>query len=145
RQSLRRSQRWLAAELDRLEKAVAAHLTDSPQLADDITRLEAIPGSGRNTARLPAPEIPRHFKNARSVAAWLGVVPRQCQSGTSVRKASRIGHAAPQLRHKLYFPALTAMRHDPRSKAFAARLRAAGKTPMSIVFAVLHKLVRTAF
>jgi transposase len=145
RQSLQRSLRWLAAELARLEKALATHLAKSPELSADITRLQAIPGCGQKTARLLAAEIPRHFKNARSVAAWLGVVPRQCQSGTSVRKASRIGRAAPELRRKLYFPALTAMRHDPRSKAFADRLRAAGKTPMAILFAVLHKLVRTAF
>ena len=160
RQSLRRSVRWLAAELARLEKAVATHLRQSLELAADITRLEAMPGCGRKTAeeaegtsggrwmgehRLLAAELPRHFKNARAVAAWLGVVPRQCQSGASVRKASRIGHAAPELRAKLYFPALTALRHDPRAKAFAGRLRAAGKTPMAIVFAVLHKMVRTAF
>ena len=145
RQSLQRSVQWLAAELLRLEKAVAAHLAGSPELAADVTRLEAIPGCGRKTARLLAAEIPRHFKNARAVAAWLGVVPRQCQSGASVRKSSRIGHAAPELRSKLYFPAITAIRHDARSKAFAERLRAAGKTPMAIVFAVLHKMVRTAF
>lgn len=145
RQSLRRAQRWLFAELARLEKALAAHLAASPALAADITRLEAIPGIGQKTARLLAAEIPRHFKNARAVAAWLGVVPRQCQSGTSVRKSSRIGHAAPALRPKLYFPALTALRYDPRSKAFAERLSAAGKTPMQILFAVMHKLVRTAF
>ena len=145
RQSLRRSAKWLAAELARLEKAVAAHLRQSLELAADILRLEAMPGVGQKTARLLAAEIPRPFKNARAGAAWLGVVPRQCQSGTSVRKASRIGHAAPERRARLYFPALTALRHDPRSKAFAERLRAAGKTPMAIVFAVLHKMVRTAF
>jgi len=145
RQSLQRAAKWLAAELARLEKTIAAHLAESPALAADITRLQAIPGIGEKSARLLAAEIPRHFKNARAVAAWLGLVPRQCRSGTSVQKASRIGHAAPQLRDKLYFPAVTALRCDPRSKAFAERLRAAGKTPMQIVFAVLHKMVRTAF
>lgn len=145
RQSLQRAQRWLAAELARLEKAIATHLTAQPALYADIARLQAIPGIGAKTARLLAAEIPRHFKNARAVAAWLGLVPRQSQSGTSVHKASRIGHAAPLLRDKLYFPALTAMRHDPRSIVFAQRLRVAGKTPMQIIFAVLHKLVRTAF
>jgi transposase len=145
RQSLQRAVKWLAAELARLEKAIAAHLAESPALSSDISRLQAIPGIGQKSARLLAAELPRHFKNARAVAAWLGLVPRQCQSGTSVQKASRIGHAAPVLRDKLYFPALTALRHHPRSKAFAERLRAAGKTPMQILFAVLHKLVRTAF
>ncbi len=155
-----RAQRWQAAELARLEKAIATHLAAQPALAADIARLTAIPGIGTKTAeeeegnsggrwvgehRLLAVELPRHCKNARAVAAWLCLVPRQSQSGTSVHKASRIGHAAPALRDKLYFPALTAMRHDPRSIVFAQRLRSAGKTPMQILFAVLHKLVHNAF
>ena len=144
-QSLERSVEWLRAELQRLEQSVEEHVNSHPDLGGDIRRLQAIPGFGRKTARLLVAEIPRHFQNARSVAAWLGVVPRRFESGSSVRKGSRIGHAAPCLRHKLYFPAITAMRFDARSKAFAERLRAAGKAKMSIIFAVLHKLVRTAF
>jgi transposase len=145
RRSLQRSLRWLNAELERLEKSIAAHLAKAQALDADVARLQAIPGFGLKTARLLAAEIPRHFKNARAVSAWLGVSPGQCRSGTSVRKPSRIGCAAPALRHKLYFPALTAMRHDPRSKLFAERLRANGKSPMAILFAVLHKLIRSAF
>jgi len=143
--SLQRSIRWIEAELQRLEKAVLSHLCAHPRLAKDIDRLSAISGVGMKTARLLVAEIPRHFRNARAVAAWLGVVPRQCQSGTSVRKGSRVGHEAPSLRAKLYFPAITAMRHDPRLKAFAERLRAADKPSMSVILAVIHKLIRMAF
>jgi transposase len=145
RPSLQRAVRWLEAELGRLEKTVVAHLQRQAALAQDVERLQAIGGCGQKTARLLAAEIPRHFRNARAVAAWLGVVPKQCQSGSSVRKAARVGHDAPWLRAKLYFPALTASRYDPRCQALAARLRAAGKAPKSIILAVLHKLVRTAF
>lgn len=145
RQSLRRAVTWLRAELQRLEKSIRAHLKAHPPLATDIERLQAVPGFGEKSARLLTAEIPRHFANARAVGAWLRVVPQQCSSGTSVRKAARIGHGAPTLRTKLYFAAITAIRCDPRSQAFAARLRTAGKSKMSIVFAVLHKLVRTAF
>lgn len=143
--SLRRSVRWLQHELARLEKAVQAHLAAHPGLQADVDRLQAIAGVGEKTARLLSAELPRHFRHARAVAAWLGVVPRQVQSGTSVRKGAHVGHEAPSLRSKLYFPALTALRYDPRSRAFAERLRAAGKPPKSIILAVLHKLVRTAF
>jgi transposase len=110
-----------------------------------VTRLQAIGGIGEKTARFLCAGLPRHFRHARAVAGWLGVVPRQVQSGTSVRQGAHIGHEAPDLRHQLYFPALTAVRHDPRCRIFAERLRAAGKPPKSIVLAVLHKLVRTAF
>ena len=145
RQSLTRAVRWLETELKRLEKSIQEHLRRHQSLAEDVTRLNAIAGFGQKTARLLVAEIPRHFRNARAAASWLAVVPRQFQSGSSVRKASRIGHAAPSLRGKLYFAAITAMRWDPRSMAFAQRLREAGKSKMSIIFAVLHKLVRTAF
>jgi transposase len=145
RASLRRTSRWLTAELARLEKAIQAHLKRSPDLAADVDRLRQIRGCGEKTARLLAAEIPRHFRNARAVAAWLGVVPRLHESGTSVRKAARVGHEAPWLRPRLYFPAITAMRCDPRCQQLANRLRAVGKPTMSIVLAVLHKLVRTAF
>jgi transposase len=144
RASLQRSIRWNQAELRRLEKLVHAHLQSAEALAQDIERLEAIPGVGVKTARLLAAEVPRHFRNARAVAAWLGAIPRRFESGT-LKRPSHVGHEAPSLRTKLYFPALTAMRHDPRFRAFAQRLREAGKAPKSIVLAVLHKLIRTAF
>lgn len=144
-QSLKRSVAWLRAELERLEKSVRQHLQAHRSLASDIEHLQAVPGFGQKSARLLAAEIPRHFANSRAVCAWLRVVPQQCTSGTSVRKPSLIGRGAPSLRSKLYFAAVTAIRYDPRSKAFAERLQAAGKSKMSILFAVLHKLVRTAF
>ena len=143
--SARRSVRWLEAELRRLEATIQKHLRAHGALAHDVGRLRQIAGFGEKTARLLVAEIPRHFRNARAVAAWLGVVPRQVQSGTSVRQASRVGHEAPWLRAKLYFPAITAMRCDPRCQVFASRLRTQGKAPMSVVMAVLHKLIRTAF
>jgi len=145
RQSLERSIAWLGAELKRLEKSLQQHLQMSQSLATHIEHLQTVPGFGEKSARLLAAEIPRHFANARAVSAWLRVVPQQCQSGISVRKPSRIGHAATSLRHKLYFAAITAMRCEARFKAFAQRLRAKGHSKMSIIMAVLHKLVRTAF
>ncbi len=46
-----------------------------------------------------------------------------------------------QLRKALYMPALVAMRVNPTLRAFADRLRAAGKRPKVIVVAVMRKLL----
>ena len=145
RASLERSITWLRAELGRLEKSLQQHLRAHRRLATQIENLQTVPGFGEKSSRLLAAEIPGHFANGRAVSAWLRVVPQQCQSGLSVRKPSRIGHAAPCLRSKLYFAAVTAMRCSPRFQALAQRLRAKGHAKMSIIMAVLHKLIRTAF
>ena len=143
--SVRRTVRWLSGELARLEQMIQRHLQQHTALAGDVARLRTIGGCGEKTTRLLTAEIPRHFRTARAVAAWLGVVPRQNLSGTSVRGGGHVGHEAPWLRAKLYFPAVTAMRCDPRCMALANRMRVLGHGGMSIVLAVLHKLIRTAF
>ena len=145
RKSLQRSITWLRAELQRLEKSLCAQVRDHERLAADIDNLQTVPGFGEKSARLLAAEVPRHYANARAASAWLRVIPQQCISGLSVRKPSRIGHDAPALRSKLYFAAVTAIRCSPRFQALAERLRAKGHCKMSIIMAVLHKLVRTAF
>lgn len=48
------------------------------------------------------------------------------------------------LRKALYFPALTPLRHNRRIGVFAERLAAAGKSKMSIIGAVMRKLVHYA-
>jgi transposase len=142
--SLQRSITWLRAELARLEKGLREHLDDHAALRADIDNLQTVPGFGMKSARLLAAEIPRHFAHARAVSAWARLVPQQHESGKG-RKPSRIGHDAPALRSRLYFPAITAIRCCPRFRGLAERLRAKGHCEMSIIMAVLHKLVRTAF
>lgn len=54
----------------------------------------------------------RRFTNAKALAAFIGICPRQRQPRSSVRgrtMISRTGHAA--LRKALYMPGLVALRH----------------------------------
>jgi transposase len=86
------------------------------------------------------------FVSAQAVVAYVGLCPQHHESGTSVHKRTRLsrtGHGG--LRKALYFPALSAMRHNPILKAFADRLRAAHKTKMQVVAAVMRKLLHLAF
>jgi transposase len=49
------------------------------------------------------------------------------------------------LRTALYLPAVVAMRANPARRAFAERLRAAGKCPKVVVVAVMRKLLELAW
>jgi transposase len=88
----------------------------------------------------------RRFESAKALAAWLGVSPRQRQSGSSVRgrtMLSRTGHRS--ARTALYMPALVALRHNPALQAFGERLRANGLAPKAVVGAAMRKLAHLIF
>jgi transposase len=80
------------------------------------------------------------------VAAFAGLVPRERQSGSSVRgrvRLSKIGNA--RLRKALYFPAVTALRCSPFFQAWAEGLRARGKNRMAVIGAAMRKLIHLAY
>ncbi|MCD4738159.1 MAG: IS110 family transposase [Anaerolineae bacterium] len=71
--------------------------------------------------------------------------PRQHTSGSSVHKRSRltkIGNS--RLKTVLYFPALSAIQHNPLVQALALRLQKRGKTGMTSGGAALRKLLPRA-
>ena len=88
----------------------------------------------------------RRFKNAKALAAFIGVTPRLKESGSSVRGRSimsRTGHA--QIRKALYMPALVALRHNPVIRLFGERLKAKGLAPKAVIGACMHKMAMLIF
>jgi transposase len=86
------------------------------------------------------------YESARQGAAFAGLVPRQRQSGSSVRgrtRLSKIGNA--RLRKALYFPAITALRCSSFFKQWAEGLRERGKCKVSVIGAAMRKLVHLAY
>ena len=80
------------------------------------------------------------------MAAFAGLVPRERQSGSSVRgrvRLSKIGNS--RLRKALYFPAITALRCSPFFQRWAEGLRQRGKSKMAVIGAVIRKLVHLAY
>lgn len=67
-----------------------------------VQRLMQIPGVGRKTAEalVAAIDDPHRFKSARQVSAYLGLVPRQYQSGQTDRNG-RISKRGPRLLRSL--------------------------------------------
>jgi transposase len=138
----------LDAEIVAIKQQIATHIDRFPTLRTQRDLIVSIPGIGDTTAAIVLGELLdiTRFASAREVAAFSGLVPSVRQSGTSVRgrgTLSRLGAA--RLRKALYFPALTAIRHNRPLQRFAARLRAAGKPKMVIVAAVMRKLMHQIY
>jgi transposase len=131
-----------------LEKQIREHIDQNPDLKRENELLESIPGVGSKTAAMFLCELGNwsRFGSARAAAAYVGVVPRLRESGTSVRGRSslcKLGNA--RLRKALYFPAMVALRFNPVLKAMGERLAAAGKSKMAILGACMRRLVHLAY
>jgi transposase len=148
RQSVEAHLSFLNQEIKRTEELIRTHIENHPTLRQQSQLLDSIPGIAETTAALLLSEITeiKQYRSARQVAAYAGLVPRERQSGTSVRgrtRLSKIGNA--RLRRALYFPAITALRCSPFFQAWAKGLQERGKSKMSIICAVMRKLVHLAY
>lgn len=139
---------WLDDEIARLSKAIRNHIDNDPTLKDKHRLLDSIPGLGQRTTAVLLAFLaePARFGNARQVAAFAGLDPRQHESGSSVRgkpRLSKVGHSF--LRKALYMPAMVALYRTDWGKLFRERLAARGKPPMLIIGAMMRKLVQVSY
>jgi len=147
RDSIAQSIAFLEAELKRLEKMIASHIDDDPDLRNKKDLLETIPGVGPRVAtHMTTLFAGRTFDSAEQLAAYLGLVPVEWQSGTSVRGRPHMSKAGPaHLRKVLYMPAVVARRCNPHIKALNERLMAKGKSKMAAIGAAMRKLAHLCF
>jgi transposase len=148
RESVEAHLTYFHEQIKRCEELIRNHINSNPTLKQHSELLDSIPGIAETTAALLLSEITdiTQYRSARQVAAYAGLVPRERQSGTSVRgrtRLSKIGNA--RLRRALYFPALTALRCSPFFQQWAERLQKRGKSKMSVICAVMRKLVHVAY
>lgn len=139
---------YLAEQIKRTEALIRDHIDAHPGLRRQRELLDSIPGIGEATAAALLAEVPdiKQYRSARQVAAFAGLVPRERQSGSSIRgrvRLSKIGNA--RLRKALYFPAITALRCSPFFQAWAAGLRQRGKSKMAVIGAAMRKLIHLAY
>jgi transposase len=145
--SLHDSITFLEKQLDKLQKDIDDHINGHPGLKEDLALLQSIPAVGPQVSRTLLAVMRYHrFETAEQLAAYLGLVPIQRQSGTSVLGPSRLSKAGPsKVRAVLYMAAVVAKRHNPHVKAMCERLLARGKTNMSALGAAMRKLVHLCF
>ena len=140
---LRSAQKAIAGVETQLAAEVQAH----PELAAQVAKLDAISGIGFLTAVTIVAKLPvQRLRDGKAAAAYVGLVPSERRSGTSVHGKPRLcktGDA--DLRKALFMPATVARQHNPILAAFAQRLEARGKPNKTITVAVMRKLIVLAF
>ena len=138
---------YLEKEIESVKKEVKEQINSNPDLKGKKDLLISITGLGDVTSANVIAELPdiKRFSHSREVVAFLGLAPRQNESGTFKGKARLCKVGNSRLRKALYMPALVAMRHNPIIKEFVARLRERGKHGKVIVCAVMRKLVHIIY
>ena len=137
----------IAAQIARIDRELAALARADTAPGEQLRLLTGVPGLGLVTAAALLASLPLdRLRTARQVAAYAGLCPRERGSGSSVRGRGHTGSLGPaHLREALCMPAVVAMRCNPALRAFAERLRAAGKRPKVVVTAVTRKLLLLAW
>jgi transposase len=138
----------LNAEIERLEEQIQTFIAQTSDLKEQQTLLVSIIGFGVKTATILLAEMYdlATYESARAAAADAGVTPAHYSSGSSVRrkpKLSKIGKTT--VRGALYFPAITAIQHNPIIRDLKERLEAQGKEPKVIIGAAMRKLLHLAY
>lgn len=129
------------AQLADLDARMAALIDDDPGLAADQVLLQSVPGIGPVLSSTLLADLPELATTApKRLASLVGVAPFDDDSGHRSGPRFIRGGRAP-IRHALYMGALTAVRHNPRLRAFYLRLLAAGKRKKVALVAVMRKLV----
>jgi len=125
-------------EIDRqLEKLIQA----DPDWKERAELLDTIPGIGKNTAFRLIAELPELGKlNREQITALAGIAPMNRDSGRQ-RGKRHIRGGRVEARNALYITAWVAKRYSPKIKAYAERLKAAGKPFKVIMIACMRKLL----
>lgn len=146
--ALREHIAYLDRSIAQVRDKIRDHIDGHPELKEQKDLLNSIPGIGEATIAVALSEFAQvtHFTSAKALAAYIGVAPRQRQSGTRVRgrtTLSKMGRS--QLRKAFFMPALVALRYNPILIEMKKRLTAAGKSKMAIVGAAMRKLVHLIY
>ena len=133
--------------VSKIEGTLKKRIQSNAEYSENKQRILTIIGIGEKTANKIIAYFPdvSAFKNAKQLAAYAGVSPRQHQSGklNGKTRISKCGNS--QLRKALYMPALVAKNKNPHLKQFCERLKKNGLKPKQIICAVMRKLIHIIF
>ena len=146
-ESLHKSIEQLNQHIQGIDQQIDDHIDQNPDLKNDKELLSSIPAIADRTSLLMLSFLRSHtFERASQAAAFVGLVPTQKQSGSSIHGRSHLSKAgSSKIRAGLYMAAIVATRHNPHIKGMNERLLANGKTKMMAIGAAMRKLVHLCY
>jgi transposase len=139
---------FLDTQIAAVKQEIDQHFDQHPDLKHQRDLIASIKGIAHLTAAKLLAEIPniQAFASPKELVAFAGLNPRQRRSGSSVHGKSRIskvGCAA--IRAALFMPAICAKNTNPIMQPLVQRLEQRGHCKMSIIVAVMRKLLHLVF
>lgn len=130
----------LEASLKRVESGL-----DKLAASDErVSRLQRIPGVGKRLSEMVVAVIddPHRFSNGKEVASYLGLTPRQYQSGAMDRQGRISGRGHKDLRKLLVEVSWLGLRWNPRMREVHERVCRGSRTRRKIaIVAVARRLL----
>lgn len=139
--TLRRWSRTLISQLESTVRALERQIAGQVQARPELQALRSMKGVGPTLQAILAAELPElgHI-SGKAIAKLVGVAPLARDSGTLRGRRTAWGGRS-QIRTPLYMAALSAMRFEPRLKAFYDGLRTRGKAGKVAIVAVMRKML----
>ena len=139
---------FLEEQITALQQRIQTHIDHHPDLKEKQELLLSIPGVGSGVATTFLAEVPdvHRFAQVAQLDAFVGLSPGNRQSGSSLNSPGHIvkwGNS--HLRAILFMPALSAHRWNPIAAALRERLQERGKNGLTIVVAVMRKLLHLCY
>jgi transposase len=121
-------------QIKKLEIERKKIVDEHEQIKSQIEKITDINGVGLATAccLLAEAPTPENFANAKQYAAFFGVTPQHCESGSSVKKSSHISKIGSRYARKtLFMASMVVKRHNKNFQPFVQRLEKKRKKSQS--------------
>ena len=134
-------------QIARIDKELSKLIKQDPLISQRANHLDSIPGCGMLLAAhlLVITENFTRIQKHKRLAAFIGIVPYQYQSGTSVSKKAKIRHFGPGPSRKLLrLAAQSVATHDVTFRNYYLRKLAQGKSKALVLNNIANKLLKVA-
>lgn len=134
--------------IDKTQKEIRKLVSKDKEMSRNFCLITSIPGIGEVNGWMTIAYTQNFesFADGRTYGAYIGVVPYDHSSGTSIKGKARVSHMANKpLKADLSMGAKASVQHDPEMKEYYERRAAMGKQHMSIMNEVKFKLVLRMF
>jgi transposase len=139
--SCRRIIRYINAEIERIEKQLARHVSEQAEWTEKQGLLKTVPGVGDTLVYTLLADLPELGElNNKEISKLVGVAPINRDSG-KLRGKRRIQGGRANIRAVLYMATLSATQCNPIIKAFYKKLVAQGKHKKVALTACMRKFI----